>query len=166
MTPEQLLRINLEKASAKEILLLIALAVEDVIKAKEGKLTSHKGEKIIPDMNNWALSKNGVCHACLAGCFLASRFDTADLFRQDSYFSNNRIAHFLNNCRFLPMESFSETLFFQERNIKLPTGKGSYLPSSSNDVVEYLQELLRINSGLLIGDVVETSVVQNVSVGV
>jgi hypothetical protein len=195
MTPEEILKLSPSTATARQMLLIIAIAVEDLEKAVEGNLTTYKGSKVIPDMGKWSHIENKVCYACLAGCALVSRFKVPNF--------TSETAYFLDSCRFIPLckpgylrmrfghsfnglagilddlivvgssLEFSSNLskaymwmrIAQRKGIRFPDADISYSPGKAEDVLEYMKGVLNLNSGLLL-EVSEVEVVSLPSVSV
>jgi hypothetical protein len=155
MTPEYLIKMDLGKATARELLMLIAMAVDDVKKAEAGALKHLDGRKMVPNMTFWGYEKDYVdssfCPACLAGCAVLSRFHKEEGTGLCDLFPS---ADFLDQCRWLPFRhpgfSLSRELL-EERGIIIPSAGFDYCASVTADVVRYLENLLSLNSSLLVG---------------
>jgi hypothetical protein len=162
MTPEHLIKMNPEEASGQELLMLIALAVDDIKKAINGTLTTADGRKIHPAMGLWGYEskESEVCPACLAGCVVMSRF-TPGIINREEFLREYPSAVFLDRCRWIAHEiNYSDRAAFNIAIILLKK-QGVYIPNlnrrstysayKAENVVEYLEELLRVNNHMLTG---------------
>jgi hypothetical protein len=160
MKPEELLKIDPEKASAAECLALMKMAHDDLKKAKEGNLFTPHEIKIVPHMYKWGMEvfvfddAEKICPACLAGCTVASRFSNPNQTVWHSYKSTLQFAKaldFLDNCRYLSDKhpnSASEILM--SIGVNLPYVDPIYHdPGSADDVLLMLEKLLQLNSHLM-----------------
>jgi hypothetical protein len=147
---EYLINIVPSEASARELLLLMKLAIDDLTKARRGNLKSVWGSKITPDMSSWGYypySKD-YCPACLAGCAIVSR--------SNIHPRNVPVGNFLNSCRLL---GFGENYVLKDlagpafnilesKGVKIPPPPKDYCSLDLTHITDFINSLLELNKSI------------------
>jgi len=124
--------------SKKEALNLIADALT-AFKAVHLGLVSHNGKPVFPNLRIWGMETEGCCEVCLAGAYHLAK--TGEIKRAMGL--RPQVEVFLDSLRAQRPAALRD---LRRAGVEVPVSSPLYSCNNPDDVIEWLEELLRVNS--------------------